>query len=1503
MTQLEINLLGTFQAKLDGEVVAGFRSDKTRALLAYLLVEGTRTHRRDWLATLLWGEFDDRSARRSLSSALANLRHLLAPMGAAAALEADRTDVWLQVNPQAVVVDILMFRELLASTEAHTHRALIHCVACVQRLVQATDLFVGPFLAGLAFNDSITFDEWQRTQQETLHQQALSALGVLTAHHMIAGRYSQAELFARRQIHLQPWHEEAHRQLMLALASSGQRNAAITQYELCRAVLAAELAVEPEEQTIALYHRIRAGHALPAGVLSGDSMVNPYRGLHAFRESDAGDFYGREAFTQQTSEAVQRRSLVALIGPSGSGKSSVLHAGVIHHLRQKITVGEARPPRSNGNGKPAAAWTICQMRPGSHPFHALAAAIAPHIKADHQAPLAHLLADKASLAGLLASREVTLAELVRGNGENKTGRRLLLVLDQFEELYTLCSDPALRQDFIDLLLSVGDAPDDPPLFSVLLAVRADFMGQMLAHRGLADALQDGVIMLGPMNRQELETAIVKPAQAQGMRLQGGLAARILNDVGQAPGRLPLLQFALTQLWERQMDGMLTHEDYELIGQVDGALAGYAEQAFALLSPSQQASAERVFTQMVQLGQDTEDTRRPITRAEVDADDWALVQQLADQRLVVTDIDAQGRQTAEIAHEALIHSWGRLRNWIDADRSFHLWQQRARLAADQWLDSDRDPGALLRGAALAEAEGWSAARSEAIIPRVGDYVAASKEQRQREAQEAEARQQRMLAQAKALADAEYRRAEFEAKANRRLRWLAASLSIVTLLAILAGTLAVMQRNEAEQQSMLAQSAQATADAERHLAEKEAVLARARQLAAQSINLAQAAPDLSILLSLHALRLNDKPAEDTELLLNLPLSPMLGSVLHDQNSSVYSLAVSPDSRVLASGGENGSIWLWDLSKSQLLRPPLLGSSQTVQSLAFSADGAQLASGDWSGAIRVWDVQSGQPIGDPIQAHLAAVTELAFAPDSQTLRSISDDGTQRTWSAASGDSAEQEIPLAGLNGMAFSADGSMVAVRDGLTLTVQSTLDGQLVSQPMVGHDASIHEVAFSPDGRLMASAGFDGIVNVWVVATGQLLYPPLAAHDGRVLAVAWSPDGTMLATGGTDARIVLWNALTGAPLGPPLLGHGNWVRILAWTPDGSRLISGDAVGRVITWDVGDTRWLPGHTSAVRGLAFSPDGRTLASGSFDQTVLLRDVTSGRTQSPARQGHENAVLNVAYSPDGSYLVSASAGGEVVRWNAATGQPLGEPLHGHEGPVAGLAISPDGRTIASGSFDNTIKLWDAATGEPLTGPMRGHTHWVISLAFSPDGRTLASASADNSIRLWDATTGAAIGGPLEGHTGWVTQLAWSSDGATLLSCSIDKTVRFWDVATGRQDGEPLTGHQAPVWSVMFNPADDGRSLYTGDNSGTVIWWDVATRRALAPPLRTTIETESMAISPDGKILAIGSFGSDGLVSLWALPQSRLEQRGCAIANRDLTGEERRRYMGDAPYVEVCPTP
>ncbi|MEW5871145.1 MAG: SUMF1/EgtB/PvdO family nonheme iron enzyme [Chloroflexota bacterium] len=472
---------------------------------------------------------------------------------------------------------------------------------------------------------------------------------------------------------------------------------------------------------------VRAAYGLPAAALLeawpalGQAAIPacPYRGLFAFREADAGLFFGREAFVERLAAAVARRALAAVIGPSGSGKSSVVFAGLLPRLR-------ALTPSPAGRGEHGS-WVIVDFRPGRQPYEALARALLPCLETGLSET--GRLVELRRLAGALQAGQVRLSDVVgRVLEKCQPGGRLLLVADQFEELYTLGSEPAAQRAFVETLLEAAEQAAD---FCLLLTLRADFLGQALALRSFADALQDADLKLGPMNAGELRRAIELPAQERGVAFESGLVGRILGEMSGGPGDLPLLEFALTLLWQRQQDGRLAHAAYEAVGGVQGALAGYADQAFERLESPEQAQARRVFTQLVQPGLGTEDTRRLASRAELGEDAWGLVVRLADARLVVTDQAAGGEQVAEVAHEALIRDWGRLRGWMEADRAFRDWQERLRAARRQWQGSRQDAGALLRGGPLAEAEDWLEQRREEVGEGERAYIQESLAQRGRE----------------------------------------------------------------------------------------------------------------------------------------------------------------------------------------------------------------------------------------------------------------------------------------------------------------------------------------------------------------------------------------------------------------------------------------------------------------------------------------------------------------------------------------------------------------------------------------------------------------------------------------------------------------------------------------------------------------------------------------------------------------------------------------------------
>ncbi|MGV0023698.1 nSTAND1 domain-containing NTPase [Phormidesmis priestleyi] len=403
----------------------------------------------------------------------------------------------------------------------------------------------------------------------------------------------------------------------------------------------------------------------------------PYQGLSAFRQEHASVFFGRDRFVTDLLVAVQHKPLVAVVGASGSGKSSLVFAGLIPYLEQ----GQC--------------WLIQSFRPEKHPFYGLAGALVRLL--EPQESKSDRLAKAINLAATIKKHGfVTVAsEILKDN----PGKQLLLVVDQFEELFTLC-EQSERECFIDGLLAAIQAV---PKLKLVLTLRADFCGQAYADRPLADALQNADLKLAPMNREELRTAITRPAEQLNVRLEEGLTDRILDEVDQEPGSLPLLEFALTQLWEQQENGILTHRAYSDIGGVKQALAQHADRVFESLTPEQQKQAQRILVQLVNPGEKTEDTRRVATRAEVE--NWELVTGLADQRLVVTGLNDAGEETVEVVHEALIREWQKLRGWTNENRKFRLWQEDLRSRLRQWQRMGCDREALLRGLALVEAKQW------------------------------------------------------------------------------------------------------------------------------------------------------------------------------------------------------------------------------------------------------------------------------------------------------------------------------------------------------------------------------------------------------------------------------------------------------------------------------------------------------------------------------------------------------------------------------------------------------------------------------------------------------------------------------------------------------------------------------------------------------------------------------------------------------------------------------
>jgi WD40 repeat protein/DNA-binding SARP family transcriptional activator len=1471
MAHLSLRLLGPLQIELGGEPADDFESDKVRALLAYLAVEADRPHRRDALAALLWPDWPDRTARKNLRNALSNLRQAIGDRHATPPFLLITRDT-IQFNAASDHwLDVSAFT---ASVEADPPTAA--------QLEEALALYRGSFLEGFFLSDSAPFDDWSLLVRERLQRHALAALRQLAQHYESRGDYEQARTFAWRQVELEPWREEAHQRLMRLLALSGQRGAALAQYATCQRVLAEELGVEPAEETTRLYEQIRDGELeRPPGVPAAAELPQrearttgacPYRGLGSFREVDAPFFFGREAFTARLAETVgEKPLLVVVVGSSGCGKSSTVFAGLLPRLRD------------------AGGWVIAPFRPGRRPFHALAAAVLPLL--EPELGETDRLIEARKLADSLREGEIPLYDAIRRALEKRpAGTRLLFVVDQFEELYTLCPEPDLRHRLLDGLLGAVEAASEervPPV-ALLLTLRADFMGHALAYRPFADGLQDGALMMGPMSRDELRRAIERPAEAQGAAFEVGLVERILDDVGEAPGNLPLLEFALTLLWEAQSDGWLTHAGYQEIGQVEGALARYADEVHAGMDEGEQEAARRIFVQLVRPGEGTEDTRRVATRAELGDEHWGLVQHLADRRLVVTGQDATKMETVEVVHEALIQRWGRLRAWMDADRAFRTWQERLRAALRGWETSERDEGALLRGTPLAQAEGWLAEREDELSAPERDFILASVTLRER------------------------RQVERERRRRNTILALAGGLTIAIVLAIFAF------------------SARATAQREAALSQSLVLAANAEQ--AQD----NGETDLALALALEAVDMDEPPSEAVRTLSALALGPGTRAGWQGHDNVIRDVAFSPDGGTALSGscaelrsdgtcGE-GELILWDLSaaiSTGLGGPEAItelrrfeGHTGWVNALAFSPDDQTALSGSEDAELILWDVETGQVVGH-FQGHSGGVNDIVFGPDGQAALSGSDDGTLILWDvstalntgAATGEPLRRfEGHTGGVNSVAFSPDRqAALSGSADRTLILWDAESGEVLRR-FEGHINDVEGVAFGPDGRTALSAG-GNTIRMWDLETGQEIRHQ--GFGGMPSLCDMGPDGR---TAMLDLdNLVLWD-IDDWRSAQSLVGGGSGLVELesaAFSPDGRLALSGYSDGTLRLWNLAgqvEFRRFATEGTPLAAVAVSPDGRRLLTGDMTDVVTLWDVESGEA---IRRFEGDAVAvspnSIAFSPDGKYALVGSGdafGGtetrSLVLWDLETGEEI-RRFEGHRFVLRSVAISPDGSTALAGSQsqmlgdEGELILWDLETGELIR--RFDTTDDITSIAFSADGsRALASSAFLERAMVFDIASGEEILRP-EGHTNMVFDVAFGPDERIALSASADGSIILWDVTTGKIIRRFL-GHEDMVWSVEVSP--DGRYVLSGSMDGDIILWDFDTAEELRRFSAHTELVSGLAFSPDGQIAF--SVSLDGGLIEWRVADLPLDELiDWAYANRyvrELSCEEREQYRVE-PLCDV----
>ncbi len=912
----------------------------------------------------------------------------------------------------------------------------------------------------------------------------------------------------------------------------------------------------------------------------------PYQGLEAFEEEQKQFFFGRERVIDQIRHKLNHKPFIPIIGASGSGKSSVVRAGLIPSLK-----------------KSESGWRVLKpIKPGIEPLTKLIGAFEEFFQGKKNEKL---------LYGFIKNESEGLVKLIERLPDSE---RFLLFIDQFEEVFTVCPVEAERQRFIELITQVAEITDSR--LAVVTTMRADFLEPCLQYEPLTQLIQNQAIYMPPLLGADLEKAIAKPAELQGYRLEDGLLGAILKD----SGSLPLLQFALTELWEKRdrQNHLLTLEQYEAMEGAIGSLNRHAQKVYTYKDFSEDSPTEergkqeqewikRIVLKLVRTGQDEKDTRQRQPKGKLLAiagdnpeDRDALnevIDELVQGRLLVTgeaeekpDIadSVENAKMIDLAHEALMEGWMRFAKWRKEDRQLRRLINRMEDALQEWKKQPKDENLMMGGLLAQVRQEWQ--NLEAYLePTLKDFY---------------------------------------------------------------------QRSDTHEQDRIAELQQALQ------AQTEATL---REKAARVQNLLPIKPLDGLVLAIQSIGLNREKLPG-EILGSVQDSlhrameiAREGNFLQGHEGYVYSVAISSDGQYIVSGSRDNTMRLWD-RKGNPIGQPFRGHEKSVRSVAFSPDGHYIVSGSDDNTLRLWDI-NGNPIGQPFRGHKKLVRSVAFSPDGHYIVSGSDDNTLRLWDI-NGNPIGQ--PFRGhkssIWSVAFSPDGAII-VSSSTDKTVRLwDIAGNPLGEPFQGHEDSVTSIAFSPDGQTIASSSKDKTVRLWD-KTGTPIGQPLRGHESDIYSIAFSPDGQYIVSGSGDNTLRLWNR-KGNLIGKLLRGHESDIYSVAFSSDGQIIVTGSKDKTVRLWDIlGSLIGQPfqGHENSVLSVAVSPDGQTIVSGSRDETVRLWDRKGVPIGQPF-QGHEKTVVSVAFSPDGQTIVSGGDDMTVRLWDR-DGKPIGQPSNPHSAP------------------------------------------------------------------------------------------------------------------------------------------------------------------------------------------------------------------------------------------------
>ena len=1064
------------------------------------------------------------------------------------------------------------------------------------------------------------------------------------------------------------------------------------------------------------YIFLTPGHELnlpPAPPL--DEAQNPYRGLESFNESNSKLFFGRQVLSKRLYQFCQQHPLTVVLGASGTGKSSLVKAGLIPYLRNLAD----------------SQWTILPpMRPGEAPFLALDNAL-------QQIGMRNDLAQS-------ALKQPIWQQLTQWLQENPN-QKLLVVIDQVEELFTLCRDRQERSQFLTFLSKA--IATYPQQLRLVLTLRSDFEPQ-LRHSDLEPYWVNSRFVIPAMTREELREAIEKPAAERVLYFEPpSLVDRLIDEVIQMPGAMPLLSFTLSELYRQYLREVragrrdkraITEADYIALGGVGRSLTQRADTEYQNLvqqDPTDQQVICQVMLRMLAIDSGNIARRRVFLRELTYPQPKQLqVKRIIDcfleARLLVSGIDPRGENYIEPAHDALVRGWQRLLDWQQQEQENLGLQRRLTKAAVEWQKQQKaaflwhgDPRLNLLKQVLRSNNNW-------LNQLEIEFVCRSLRQKRR---------------------------------NVIGRWSFVTGAFMTVLVFYQLSLLLKQ-----------------AALVRTLLTTKPVAALAVAVATMGQNRLLPLPVNQQVQS----SLLDAVQEIREL-----------QQLKGHQDTVNVVAFSPDGSQILTGSSDRTLRLWH-NQGQAIGQPFQGHTDVVTTAAFSLDGQTIASGSRDRTIRLWD-KSGNPVGKPFIGHQDAVTAVAFSPQRQLLASSSEDGTIRLWDKSGNpvgkpfighQDAVTAIAFSPLPPSPDNQEGILVSASKDRTIRLWD-LNGNQIGQPWRSEEEAdlINTVAFSPDGQLVASGGDDEKIYLWDLQ-GNLVTEPFQGHVGIIWSVAFSQDGEKIISASSDRTIRFWD-LQGNEIQSPLRGHLGLVNSISLSPDGSQVVSSSSDHTVRLWRVAEnliSQIFRGHKGHVKSVAIANKGAFLVSGGQDGTVRLWNLTGDPLTQPFF-GHQGIVNTVAISKDNQLIVSGSKDKTLGLWDTQ-GNPLSQPLVGHQAEVTTVAIYDD--LIVSGSEDRTIRLWDKS-GNPLGKPLTKHQDGVTSIAISPDGKTLVSGSRDRTVRLWNIAQQQLIK-TWSIYESEVMAVNFSPDGSKIITGSRDGKMYLIDLKDN-SISQPFIGHEGIV--------------------------------------------------------------------------------------------------------------